>query len=297
MANPHRAQAARFLRLAAGFVDHTMTADAVLQATLCFAIGLEKLLHSILYELNPTYVHKKPEFENTVAIEYKARLTPEAAKEWSAKKLDRDVISLRAAIQRSKAVSRVTLANVNLLHGFAELRDLIAHGTPDDSDIERAKGLVQRYLYPLTRDFAEELSVSPQDLGGGQLGRCADVSAENQESIKDTVNLRLEAHRLQWEERQVPSAERERIARETEEKSRKARRDKFMEKIDCPACGNPALLHTCVDFDVGEGHAYPVGVFIERLECLFCGLLVELPEELDELGLTEWFSESLYDDY
>ena len=295
--NIHYSHATRFLRLAASFVNHTMNPDAVLQGTLCFAVGLEKLLHSILYELNPTYVHKKPEFENTVAIEYRGRLTPEAAKEWSAKKLDRDVISLRAAIQRAKAVSKVTLANVNLLHGFAELRDMIVHGTPDDGDVDRAKDLLQRYLYPLTRDFAEELSVSPLDLGGSQLGRCADISSETQESIEEAVNMRLEAHRLQWEQRRVTRPERNRIVKATEEKSLKMRRGDFAEKIDCPACGNTALLHAGVDFDVDDGHAYPVGVFIELLECLFCGLRVELPEELDVLGLTEFFSESRYDDY
>jgi hypothetical protein len=295
--NPFGREAARFLAITASFVDHTMSDDACLQAALAFAVGIEKLLKSRLYDINATYVFKKPEFENTIAIQYPGAIVPEAAKEFAAKKLDRDSISLRSAVQRAKAVSLVTLRHVNLIHSLADIRDLIVHGIPTEDDIARTRSLVQRYMYVLVRDFAEELGVKPTDLAGPALVRCADVCASHEEDLDKAIELRLESHRMVWEQKQLTAGDVKAIQDEMQAIRSKRRYGEFTQDYECPACGNVALLHADVDFDYSDGESYPVGAYLDRLECLFCGLAVDIPEELDALGITEWFNTPDYGDY
>jgi hypothetical protein len=293
--NPFKQESVRFLRIAAGFVDQTMTDDAALQAALALAVGIEKLLKALLHEINPTYVFKKPEFENTVAIQYPSTLVPEAAKEFAAKKLHHDVISLRNAVQRAKAVSPSTLRHVNLIHSLADIRDLIVHGIQAEGDVERARSLAQRYMYVLVRDFAEEMGLRPTELAGPDVVTCADVCSTHQEDLERSIELRLESHRLAWEQKDLTDEDVQRIRSEMNSIRSKKRGDEFTQDFECPACGNEALLHAGVDFDCADGESWVVGAYLERLECLFCGLVIELPEELDALGITEWFNAPDYD--
>jgi hypothetical protein len=156
--NEYTKDAATYLAKAARAIEATMTREAVADAALAAAVGLEKLLKGILYDLNPLYVLKKPEFDNSVSLVYLARVLQSAIKGKDiAASPNADVLSFRAALARAKVVSLAANQHLHLQMKLAEARDTILHKTLAEFDSEALEVLLKRDLFPLINKYSEEL--------------------------------------------------------------------------------------------------------------------------------------------
>jgi hypothetical protein len=262
---------------------------------LCFAIGLEKAMKAILYAINPLFVLKSQDFDAAAVSEYRDRLSPQVAKELANKKLSSDVITMRMAVYRLRAFSEVVVRHTSLLHDIASVRDAIAHRVVGAALLDRCEEILQRHFFPLVCDFASELGVEAEDLAGPAIDQCAVIAAEHQESVEATAKVLLNAHQIRWQRRILTADERTAVDKRTQKLMGTQGYDAFNEPVECPACSNTAVLYLSVDFDVADGQAVPMGVYVSELRCEYCELSVEDPELFDELGVNEWFERDAAD--
>lgn len=112
----------------------------VINLTMNFAIGLEKLLKGILFDINPTYILIQPEFKNSVQILYKNKLlSGESISTDLAKNPNGDVITFRNSVLRALCISKTTYENKNILFMLSDARDIIAHCELKHIDLPKYK--------------------------------------------------------------------------------------------------------------------------------------------------------------
>jgi hypothetical protein len=130
--NEYLKDASFFLRRAAGLIEEGMPREKTIEASLHFAFGMERLLKSILFDLNPIYVYKSQEFKNTAPLLYRDRLLPNASHNREiAKEPDADVLTFKLSLLRSKSISQIADRHTNLLFSLSNFRDIIAHLLPE----------------------------------------------------------------------------------------------------------------------------------------------------------------------
>lgn len=290
MDNKYLKDASYFLIRAGGFIEPEMTKDDVIEALLFFALGTERILKGILFNLNPIYVYKTQDFKNTVPLLYIERLLPNynQNKEIS-KSPDADVLTFKLSLMRAKSISVTSEKNTSMLFSLSNFRDIIVHNELSSLDIEKSKKLLLRDFYPLIRDFSTELDLPINYFLGPREIKLASISSEHQESIEEKLNIKLDSHRKRWEQLKNVSGFAEKMKSKTgmAYQAFRERRDKFIEITECPACNNDALLTVEVDFDYSEGQVQPMGVFVSKLNCLFCKLTIEDYDEIDHLKLND----------
>ena len=115
----------------------------VINCTLYYAIGLEKILKGFLYDINPTFIYKQSDFSNVVPIVYKDAIIDKKNKEIKDKP-DEDTITLKIAIFRSKLFSTSVLAHSNMLFALSNYRDIIVHNTFDQLSNEKLEKVVKK---------------------------------------------------------------------------------------------------------------------------------------------------------
>src|SRR5690606_8933927 len=113
------------------------------------------------------------------------------------KKASRDVITLKASIQRATLFCDGVKQNSQLIHALADLRDIAAHRYTGEIDAERAKSLLCRDFLPAIRDIARCAELTSQDFFQDQHDRLEHLSLEI--SARDNFNAKmvelLEKHR------------------------------------------------------------------------------------------------------
>jgi len=267
---------------------HITTSGAdIVESTLFLALGLERLLKSILFRINPAFVFIKPDFENLTKILYKD-LTVSEYKFKDGSNCNSDVITFRASIQRAGAFSQVTFRHTALLNTLANFRDIIAHTTLSELDRDKMTNLLNRDYYPLIISYCEELQVRPELYLGQYHRQLATLAAEHQDSVEERLDIKLRFHKQQWESRSGSSDFVNRMRGRTEYVLNREMIDgRYRTETDCPACGNTAVLNLEVDYDICDGQAMPMGVFVNSIECMFCQLRINDYDEMDELKLNE----------
>lgn len=273
-----------FLRRAAKHIAPDMSREEVVFATLCLALGMERVLKGILHSLNPVYVYRSQDFGNTVSLLYKSKLLPSARLNRElAKEPDADVLTFKLSLLRARAVSETTDRHANLLFALSNSRDIIAHNTLGLLDVQKSRMLLLRDFYPLIRDYCGELGIPVSSLVRSHEVALASTSADYQESVQDRVQVKLEAHRTRWEQLQNVPGFVEKMRKRTESLVQRA----SVEVAGCPACENDALLYWEREFDYIDGESLAVGVFVSGLRCLFCKLEVDDYQEIDFLNLDD----------
>jgi hypothetical protein len=60
-----------FKKVSKQIADNELSTDlAVVEITLLFAVGIEKLLKGLIYDVNPLYILESPDFKNSVPLTY-----------------------------------------------------------------------------------------------------------------------------------------------------------------------------------------------------------------------------------
>lgn len=285
MDNEYLKDAAFFLRKTSAAIEEDMKKEIIIDALLFFALGMERILKGILFNLNPVYVYKIQDFKNTVSLLYKKSLLPSHKKNKEiSQKPDADVLSFKRSLIRAKSISITTEKNTSLLFLLSNLRDTIAHNKLSDLNLQKSKTLLLRDFYPLIKDFSDELNQNITRFLGSYKIRLSSISAKHQESIEDKVKMKLDSHKMRWEQLKTTSGFIEKMKAKTELIYQSS---KNVDVTDCPACDNTALLTVEVDYDYSEGQVRPMGIFASQLKCLFCKLLVLDYDEIDYLKLND----------
>ena len=293
MKNEYMDDSPFFLTRAAAKTKERMSKEGVIEATLFLALGVERLLKGILFDLNPVYVYKSQDFKNTVSLLYGNKLVSEWAKNKEISgSPDADVLTFKLSLLRTKAVSKAAEKHTSMLFALSNWRDVIAHNALSMLDIEKCRTLLLRDFYPMVRDFSSELNLSMSRLLGSHEIRLASLSASHQESIEEKVKVRLDAHARRWAQLQNVPGYATKMKNKNDSALRAAanKRDVFVELVPCPACENEAILTAEVDFDYDDGNVWPTGAFVSGLKCFYCKLEIEDYDEIDHLELHDYIT-------
>lgn len=273
-----------------------MKEGAVIQGALNFAIGVERLLKGILFDINPIYILTIPEFQNSLKIFYKNKIVVEEKNSEDIKKSPKsEVITFRNSLLRAAKVSPATQKNKNKLFELSHTRDILVHQELSILDLDKTRLLLQRDFYFICLDFIDELSLSKKAFFGKNEELLIDVSWSLQEDIKNIIRIKLEDHRKNWSK---VRGDAELIV------SKNAITDELLQnryrhEIPCPACNQRAILFVEPDylFDAQTGEMKDSGEFIRSISCEFCSLQIADAAELDEIGYGKFIGfESLDDD-
>ncbi len=293
--NPFIDSARFFLQECASRIAEDMSRIDTIQAILNFAIGMERVLKGILYDLNPTYVLVSPEFRHSLRVLYGQRIVDGADnKTILAKTPQADVITFRNSLLRAAAVSESAQKNKNRLFGLSNLRDVLAHHDLALFDVEKAMVLLKRDFYFITIDFADELRNSRKEWFGACENNVIDVARNYQQDSKNILRLKLEEHRSNWE----ATKQDEEAVRRSEAVTDERLESEHRYETTCPACNQRAVLVAEPDyvFDVDSAERVVAGEFVRLIHCEFCGLNIDDDLDLDELGYGKSFHSEFSDD-
>lgn len=288
MENEYLNDAAVFLNKTASAIKENMADEILIDCILFFALGMERILKGILYNLNPIYVYKTQDFKNTVFLLYKNSLLENYAQNKEISKTpDADVLSFKLSLLRAKSISETTEKHTSLLFSLSNSRDIIAHSTISYLDLEKAKILLLRDFFPLVSSYSKELGLPVNFFIGKNEFELASISSNYQEFIEDKINIKLEYHKKRWDQLKNVPGFLEKMKNKIDHalQSQSVNRDSYFEVAPCPACDNDSLLTVEIDFDYSEGEVHPIGAFVSKLRCLFCKLKLEDYDEIDYLDL------------
>lgn len=277
-----------FLRRVLPAVDEKSTEEDLLFAVLFFALGMEKVLKGILFDLNPAYVYKVQDFKNTVTLLYQDKLLPTYVNNGEiSSKPDGDVLTFKLSLQRAKAISKSTENHTSLLFTLSNYRDIIVHNTVNLLEPNKLRKLVLADFYPLVLDYCKELDLGVDEILGGSAFKIADISARNQESPGARIKLKIVNHQRKWHELRNMSGYVSKMTDRTELMKGFRSKTGFYKMTECPACKNPSLIRVEVDLEEFDDRLMPVGAFVTNLKCEFCKFTVEDYDEIDFLKLND----------
>ena len=272
-----------FKKVSKQIADNELTTDlAVIETTLLFAIGIEKLLKGLIYDVNPLYILESPDFKNSVPLEYESFIKDKSEIN---KTPNGDVIAFHSSVMRATTFSKTAFENKNTLMKIKNARDIIAHHNFKNLDINELRTLLKRDFYPLLSTFSSE-----HDLGGqtnffnSLHSSLATISSALQGDIEKQVKLKIEARQSYWNTLKGTHTF-NRINCELTTVS--VLKKDFAYPTECPSCKNYGVVYTSplMEFDSYKGEMMQTGLQTKAFKCAFCKLEVTDYKELDYLKI------------
>lgn len=255
----------------------------VIENTLFFAIAMEKLLKSILYDINPLYILEQPDFKNSVLVQYDSHIKDKS--ELNPKKFDEDVIAFQSSVLRCVVFSKTILKNKNTLMSLKHCRDIIVHHSFTKLDIEAMKLILKRDYYPFLSELSEEHNLGAQGSMFNNLhSKLAKISGELQDDITNQIKLKIESTKSRWDQQKGSSSFNK---RKCEKDTLELLRKDFTYPANCPSCDNYAVVFTVpiMEYDAYSKEVIQTGLETKGLECKFCNLELLNYKELDILNV------------
>lgn len=283
--NPYIKDSLIFFETVSTGIKQNPSNSEIVNLTMHFAFGLERLLKGILYSLNPIYILMSPEFKNSLPVLYKSKIIAEATgtKE-IADSPNEDVITFRNALLRAQLLSKTAYDNKSLLFTISNARDIIAHHELSKLDYSSLKTLLLRDYYPLMKSFASELTIKTPLIFHGKHIQLAKLSSKLQDSIEKQIELRFEAIRATFKMLESQPGYIEDKFFLTKESFNNG--NKFL--TNCPCCGYDALIYSkpIFEFNQYEKADIKIGYEISKLKCFYCKLEIDDYKELDYLKIS-----------
>ena len=286
-------------------------ADRVHDAVLFFAFGVEKLARGILYDVNPLFVLKNPDFDNVCGFLYTHRLTPAHQKGVAGKNAskkatppDRDVHGPKTTLLRAASFSVTIQKSQATLEQLFAYRGAIAHQSSDDFDAAAAMRYTRKYFSPVVEGLLAELSLDPSDVFDKErrelLGKVS-KAIHAEDAFVARMEKLIADHAAKWQKLQEDEAAVRAAERKTDaELATNLSGDRFVTDGVCPACAQAAVLYCEVEGEYMDGEAVTTGASAQSLACHFCGLRLDGYEEVDHFDLSgqlyaRWREESEQD--
>lgn len=282
--NIYLRDAGDFLKIASSQINDTIGRKEIIQITMNFALGMERILKGILFDVNPTYILIDPTFNSSLQVLYKKQLIANADGHAELNKNpNHDVITFRNSLLRAQAVSDITFNNKNLLFVLSSARDIIAHNDLSLLQIEKLKLLLKRDYYQVISEYCAELSISKGKYFDGHHIRLSELSGKYNEDLDKKLSLIYNAHLEKYKLQKGVQGYLENKDMET--KQVLSHSDKF--PIICPACNNMAVIYTkgIKEYNQFENKEITVGLKVNELKCRYCKLDITDYKLLDHLKL------------
>lgn len=255
----------------------------VIQLAFNLALGCERLLKGILYDINPTYIYIEPGFKHTVQVIYSSRIVIGAPSNELAQKPNRDVITFNNSLLRVQTVSETALNHKNILFAISNARDIIAHCELRLLDIKNLREMIQRDFYPMLKSFANELDIKKESYFGGNSLKLSRISSSLQTDLQAKIELLLETHNQKWH---VLKGN-ENYVFDKDKATAQVLSFQFKEKIPCPACNNNSVIYykPIMEYDNTKLEEIIIGTEAKKLKCQYCKLEITDPAILDYFGI------------
>ncbi|MGB4767384.1 MAG: hypothetical protein WBH09_10810 [Rugosibacter sp.] len=278
------ADAKKLILMSCPGVAENMDEREVIGSTTFFSLGMERLLKFILADINPVFVLTSGDFKNAAPCLYKHKFVNGDQHGVTSSKPDADVVSFRLAMQRSLLFSNGVKENSQLLFSLANYRDILAHRPLSELDIAKANRLLAKDGYKLVNDICSERSLSARDFFGGDHDRLRDLSQklQGEEAFSRAMEERINQHRALWIARASHSEFIAQAADMTKSLLTSSGHDFSYVPFACPACSQEAVarIEPDYDYDPADKSSYITGVFVDSINCFFCGLKLQDYEEL-----------------
>jgi len=276
--NHYLRDAKRLLTLAGKLCSRESEGDVLLAALTYFALGCERMLKAMLWEINPAYTLIDSDFKNSAALLYPHRLTKYL--DATNPKARGDSVGFREAIIRARTFYAVISKHWSQLHRLREYRDTIAHHDLQAlGDELKLKAFLLRFFAPMVEEMAMGLNVKPSEFftSRGAQSDLMKLAAKYSLAVADTLPARFAERKEYWETAVKPSVP---LVTSAELAALDAR---DRNHVRCPACGQPALVAVEVDYDWDpvEETGIPQGAWVTALDCTYCNLHLTDPEEID----------------
>ncbi len=282
MKNDYIEDAKYFLKQSSNQIKRNIEQENLIQIVLNFALGVERILKGILYEVNPLYVLIAPEFKNSLPLIYSDKIIYEPKDDHVIKqKTDGDVLTFKNSLIRAQVISKVVLENKSTLYNLMNFRDVIAHCNLNTLDSDKMRILIYRDYYPLVRSFCDELQVPKNHFFDNSSIRIARISSDYQDVLKDQIKLKLEAASEYWmsvkDDVELISIADVTTAKHLEYKG-------AMEVV-CPCCRNKSILyHELIEDYIPNINETVLTDFIPRqFSCKYCKLTLDEYSQIDNL--------------
>ncbi len=273
-----------FIKRAGEFLSSQMTNDSIIEGILYFALGIERILKGLLYDINPIYILKNQEFKNSAPSLYKTRMLEniEQNSEISTKP-DGDVLTFKLSLSRVKVFSESAHKNSSLLYTLSNYRDVIVHRPLSELKVEKLKRLLQKELFPVIEHFSKEIGLKTEEFFEENTNHVKKIAFEifEAEEFEHKINVKIQHHMDIWSTNKENRDQVESAKKTTASLLKQKSNDFMYDIISCPVCENDALVRIEPDYDIDDGHGYLSGVFVDSLTCHFCGLVLDSYEELD----------------
>ncbi|MNJ85075.1 hypothetical protein D3C87_25410 [compost metagenome] len=268
-------------KVAKEIADEQLTNDQkVIDNVLFFAIGIEKLLKSIIYDINPLFILETPDFKNSVPLLYDTLIKDKSEIN---KNPNGDVIAFHSSVMRTITFSKAALENKNTLMKLKNARDIIVHHNFNNLDVSELKTLLQRDFYPLLSAFSDEHNLGGQTNFFNNLhSKLARISSTLQDDIQKQISLKIEASSSHWNTlKGTHTFDRKKCEHKTAEMLSK----EIAFPFECPSCNNYGVVFTSpvLEFDSYRNEMRQTGSETKAFKCYFCDLEVTDYKELDYL--------------
>ncbi|MEM5504929.1 hypothetical protein WNY81_08705 [Shewanella frigidimarina] len=287
--NPYIEDSKIFFSSVAKLISEDMDKPAVINATMSFALAMERVLKGILYEINPIYILMEPSFKNSLAALYMSKVKNKT-KEVS-ESPNEDVITYRTSLIRAEIVSDFAHNKKPILFYLSQCRDIIAHNELRHLDIDRMKLMLKKDFYTISRDVANSFNLNIHSLLAQQDTRLSLLSSPLQESVSDKVDILLQMHKRKWGVlKNTPG-----YLEDKDEMLHQILSTSNKFQCKCPSCDNIAVLYTKpeVEFNKFMNQEVITGYFITRLKCVYCKLDISDYEDLSYLDSVNKYQEHI----
>lgn len=256
--------------------------ESVIENVLFFAIGVEKMLKAIIYDINPLFILENPDFKNSVPLLYNLLIKNKAEIH---KNPNGDVIAFHSSVMRAMTFSKTAIENKNTLMKLKNARDVIVHHNFNTLDISELKTLLLRDFYPLLSAFSEEYNLGGQTNFFNNLNsKLANISSALQGDIEKQINLKIESKKSYWRTLKGVSTF---DKKSCEDKTAEMLNKNFTFPFVCPSCENYGIVYTSplLEFDSYRNEMKQTGFETKAFKCCFCELEIVDYKELDFLKI------------
>ena len=273
-----------FKDLSKKITDKAIVSDIdIIQNSLFLAIGIEKLLKGILFDINPIFILENDSFKNAFCIYYRDKLISDSENTKDVnQEPNTDVIAFQNSVLRATLVSKTAFNYKNTLMRIKNYRDIIVHNSLDKLDLEEIKLFINRDFYLLLKAFSDELGWSEIYCFNNLHSKLALIASKLLEDIDQRIKLKIEAAVAVWK------VNKKQNLRKTKKLVVDILEEKYVYTTDCPNCNNHAIVFTkpILDFNPYLKEEIQVGLQVIELFCYFCKLKVIDYKELDFLKIT-----------
>jgi hypothetical protein len=277
-----------FLKKAGKLLSSEMTSDSAIEGVLYFALGMERVLKGLLYDINPIYILKNQEFKHSAPSLYKSKMLENIGQNSEiSTKPDGDVLTFKLSLSRVKVFSKSAYKNSSLLFTLSNYRDVIVHRPLSELNIEKLSKLLQRELFPVVENFSKEIGLTEEDFFGENTEKVKKIGINifEAEEFERKINIKIKQHADIWSQNKNDASYVELAEKTTNSLLHQKSNDYMFDLISCPACENNALVRIEPDYDIADGEGYLAGIYVDSLNCHFCGLNLESYEELDHFDI------------